>query len=218
MRGMCTGPLVSDDFFIILDRLVETLDKHMHKWHVQHVKLHKCWKHIFCKKRHQAISDLMIERMMVAYDLAAAFFYLHENRCVLFTTHVIFVCFLVNGINLHGSNAYNHLLNIPSPKQNRLSVRIVCVIGAIFCWVLEVCPLCSFFNNLAFFHPPLPIHNNHCIVYVLPFLSVNSDVKPENIGFDLVRFLFVVVIHYRPATSRDVCDLTRLPSCAVFFL
>lgn len=133
MRGMCTGPLVSDDFFIILDRLVETLDKRMHKWHVQHAKLYKCWKRIFCKKWHQAISDLMIERMMVAYDLAAAFFYLHENRCVLFTTHVIFVCFLFNGMNLHGSNAYNHLLNIPSPKQNRLSVRIMCVIGAIFC-------------------------------------------------------------------------------------
>jgi hypothetical protein len=82
MRGMCSGPLVSDEFFIILDRLVETLDKRMRTWHVQHQALHKWTRRIFCFKKKQAIAELMIERMMVAYDLAAAFFYLHENRCV----------------------------------------------------------------------------------------------------------------------------------------
>lgn len=96
MRGMCSGPLVSDEFFIILDRLVETLDKRMHTWHLQHQTLHK-WTRIFCfKKKQTAIANLMVERMMVAYDLAAAFFYLHENRCVLILLCVfvflLFVC------------------------------------------------------------------------------------------------------------------------------
>ena len=79
MRGMCAGPLVSDDFFIILDRLYETLDKRMRKWHTQNKKNMKGICFGLCKKK-QPIMDLMVERMMVAYDLAAAFFYLHENR------------------------------------------------------------------------------------------------------------------------------------------
>ena len=78
MRGMASGPMVDDYFFIIIDRLVGTLDKRMNTWH----KLHKQYSGGFCGlfQNKKGLDNLMLEAMTIAYDLAAAFFYLHENR------------------------------------------------------------------------------------------------------------------------------------------
>jgi hypothetical protein len=81
MRGMATGDLVNKDFFIILDRLHETLDKRINEWYKtdkENTKfsLSPCGR----KRKQEAVKELMIERLTVAYDLAAAFMYLHENR------------------------------------------------------------------------------------------------------------------------------------------
>lgn len=67
-------------FFIILDRLHGTLDKRMEMWRDVYRKNHG----ILCMfdRNRQIIHQLMVERLTVAYDLAAAFFYLHENRLV----------------------------------------------------------------------------------------------------------------------------------------
>lgn len=80
MRGMAAGPLVDPDFFIILDRLFLTLDQKINEW----FQLNKKYQGKFLGfgKKKRAIHDLMVDRMTVAYDLAAAFFYLHENRYV----------------------------------------------------------------------------------------------------------------------------------------
>mmetsp|Transcript_16849 Transcript_16849/g.21977 ORF Transcript_16849/g.21977 Transcript_16849/m.21977 type:complete len:477 (-) Transcript_16849:100-1530(-) len=81
MRGMASGSMVDEYFFIILDRLVGTLDKRMNNWH----KLHKQYNGGICcglYKNTKGLSDLMLEALTIAYDLAAAFFYLHENRLV----------------------------------------------------------------------------------------------------------------------------------------
>jgi hypothetical protein len=78
MRGMATGPLVDPDFFIIMDRLQETLDMTMINWH----KEEKKWSGTVwgIGRKTKRLQTLLVERMTVAYDLAAAFFYLHENR------------------------------------------------------------------------------------------------------------------------------------------
>ena len=72
--------MVDKGFFIILDRLQQTLDERMKDW----VKSEKKFKGtVFgIGKRKNALRDLMVDRMTVAYDIAAALFYLHENRCV----------------------------------------------------------------------------------------------------------------------------------------
>ena len=78
MRGMAKGKMVDPDFFIILDRLEETLTKRMNRWAKQHRKYNVTFMGM-CRNK-KGLAELMLERMTVAYDLAAAFMYLHENR------------------------------------------------------------------------------------------------------------------------------------------
>jgi hypothetical protein len=91
MRGMARGDLVSPSFFIILDRLYATLDQRMNEWYRERRKLldensvcgtmlRCCWGNT--RGNDQCLQEMMVERMTVAYDLAAAFFYLHQNRYV----------------------------------------------------------------------------------------------------------------------------------------
>jgi hypothetical protein len=80
LRGFAKGPLIDSYFFIILDRLYETLDQRMNSWYRQNRKNKGIGLGLFRKKR--ALHETLVERMTVAYDLAAAFFYLHENRYV----------------------------------------------------------------------------------------------------------------------------------------
>ena len=81
MRGWAACDPLGDNFFLILDRLYDTLEVRMEKW--QGVK----------KKakgplgilgglgsNKDALNDLMKDRLLVAYDLSSAFRYLHENR------------------------------------------------------------------------------------------------------------------------------------------
>ena len=80
MRGIAKGNIVDKDFFIILDRLHGTLDQRIITWRREH-KRHQG--SVFGIGKHKKVlRDLMIERMTVAYDLAAAFMYLHENRLI----------------------------------------------------------------------------------------------------------------------------------------
>ena len=80
LRGIARGDMVDKDFFIILDRLHQTLDERIKDW----LKSEKKFKgSVFgLGKNRNALRDLMVDRMTVAYDIAAALFYLHENRCV----------------------------------------------------------------------------------------------------------------------------------------
>lgn len=80
MRGMARGKMVSPDFFIIMDRLHETLTKRMNRWYKEHRKYNVTFLGM-CRNK-KGLAALLLERMTVAYDLAAAFFYLHENRYV----------------------------------------------------------------------------------------------------------------------------------------
>jgi serine/threonine protein kinase len=80
---MAEGKAVSDDFFIIIDRLCETLDDRMDAWR-EEVKKHHNKRSIFgpSSKCKQLSEQLLVNRLTVAYDLAAAFWYLHEHKLV----------------------------------------------------------------------------------------------------------------------------------------
>ena len=78
LRGVAKGDMVDPHFFIILDRLHMTLDVQMKDWAA-------CLKSkrgsLFgIGKDKDGLKGLLVDRLTVAYDLAAAFFYLHENR------------------------------------------------------------------------------------------------------------------------------------------
>ena len=78
MRGLAKGNLVDKDFFIILDRLHETLDERVKTWH-SNEKRHKGVA-FGLGKNPTILRQMLVDRMTVAYDLASAFWYLHENK------------------------------------------------------------------------------------------------------------------------------------------
>ena len=84
IRGIAQGETLSDDFFIIIDRLCETLEVRMDVWREESKKQqHK--RTIFglaIKTKKSGLEQLLVERLTVAYDLAAAFWYLHEHKLV----------------------------------------------------------------------------------------------------------------------------------------
>lgn len=79
MRGISLGNDLTPEIFFVMDRLFETLDKRMDSWK----RTKKTASGIFgfggdkSARRH-----LLVERLVVAYDLAAAFSYIHENNFV----------------------------------------------------------------------------------------------------------------------------------------
>lgn len=70
--------MIDPGFFIILDRLQITLDVQLKQWD-QSLKSKKGSLFGIGKDR-VGLKKLLVDRLTVAYDLAAAFFYLHENR------------------------------------------------------------------------------------------------------------------------------------------
>lgn len=78
LRGIARGDLVHDGFFIILDRLEQTLDKRFKDWVEQEKKFRGGF--LGRGRNKKALHELMINRMTVAYDIAGALMYLHENR------------------------------------------------------------------------------------------------------------------------------------------
>lgn len=80
MRAIASGNSLEPNFFIIMDRLYEILDHRFEEW-VATKKRNKGG--LFGRgANHDRLRDLLIERLTVAYDLAAAFWYMHEHRLV----------------------------------------------------------------------------------------------------------------------------------------
>jgi serine/threonine protein kinase len=82
LRGIAKGPLCAPGFFIVLDRLHGTLDERLKAWRRLADRHGGCIRQLCSRTSRDALQYLLIERMTVAYDLAAAFFYLHEHRLV----------------------------------------------------------------------------------------------------------------------------------------
>lgn len=81
IRGLSKGNLIDKNNFIVLDRLRTTLEQEMKTWIEMEKKFKgKCFGCIARNKK--GLHDLLVTRMTVAYDLASAFYYLHENRLV----------------------------------------------------------------------------------------------------------------------------------------
>jgi hypothetical protein len=101
MRGYAKNPLLDPHFFIVMDRLYEILNHRIMEWKMELQKhslsiWHALLPHrrrlnnnnnnsnteIVDKKheRERVVHDIMVQRLIVAYDLASAFAYMHENK------------------------------------------------------------------------------------------------------------------------------------------
>jgi serine/threonine protein kinase len=89
MRGYASGSSLRPDFFIVLDRLYEILNRRIKDWKYA-LRIHaseKLWQTLWRRDRKKGslqnvAHDIMLERLVISYDLAAAFSYMHQNRYV----------------------------------------------------------------------------------------------------------------------------------------
>ena len=84
MRGWAACDPLKDGFFLVLDRLYDTLEERMIKW--RKIKKQAKGSLFGIGSNKDALRELMTNRLLVAYDLAAAFRYLHENKYVEYKT------------------------------------------------------------------------------------------------------------------------------------
>jgi len=80
MRGLAEGDVLRNGYFIILDRLYGTLVDKMDEWAKRKKRHNKIMFKTKNNKNH--LQDLLTDRMMTAFDLAAAFRYLHSMNLV----------------------------------------------------------------------------------------------------------------------------------------
>lgn len=73
----------SDGFFIILDRLYDTLEKRLLIWKKKHQRLTGISAKMFRRDPWDMETDqLQLDRLVAAYDLSSALAYLHKNRVI----------------------------------------------------------------------------------------------------------------------------------------
>lgn len=74
MRALAAVPYTSKDFFIVMDRLSETLDD----------RIDNTWKKQAAKRmlKKENKSELLLERIVVGYDICSALNFLHKNKIV----------------------------------------------------------------------------------------------------------------------------------------
>lgn len=78
MRAIADGPTLNKNFFIIMDRLYQRLDMKIKEWN--NIYTH-CKGNIFgMGSNKEELKHLMVERLVVAFDLSQAFDYMHDNQ------------------------------------------------------------------------------------------------------------------------------------------
>jgi len=78
MRGNGGADMIRPDNFIVLDRLYETLEEKVQIWKIDWKKNSGCFGCFGVNK--EILNDLLLERYVVAYDIAHALMFLHEKK------------------------------------------------------------------------------------------------------------------------------------------
>jgi len=81
MHAVGSGGFLEKDYFIVLDRLYETLETRISKWKVQ-TKRAKSFVNKMKKNSKTIASDLMRIKLSYAYDLMGALEYLHNKKLI----------------------------------------------------------------------------------------------------------------------------------------
>ena len=79
-RGYASGDF--DGFFVLLDRLEETLSERIARWRRQSRQWNR-WGKLLLDRHGRKRKRLLVERLQIAADIASAMAYLHENGVIL---------------------------------------------------------------------------------------------------------------------------------------
>ena len=79
MRAFGSDGMLKPNYFIVLDRLYDTLEARIPKWKVQS-KRARSFVNKLKKNTSSKLDELMETKLSYAYDLAGAFEYLHKNK------------------------------------------------------------------------------------------------------------------------------------------
>lgn len=79
MRAFGANGMLKPDYFIVLDRLYDTLEARIPKWKIQKRKA-KSFSNKLRKMSSSKLEELMETKLRYAYDLAGAFEYLHKKK------------------------------------------------------------------------------------------------------------------------------------------
>ena len=84
LRAIASGTVFRPDYFLILDRLYDTLATKCKKWYEKQRKYKIQSGNIFCSQKKLAAKEqsLYEERVHAAFDLSAALSYLHSKRII----------------------------------------------------------------------------------------------------------------------------------------
>lgn len=80
MRGFSNAPVCSEDFFIMLDRLYQTLGERIETWRKQNKSLSSLLSS--SKKRKRKKQELLNTKLCVSHDIASALGFLHSHDIV----------------------------------------------------------------------------------------------------------------------------------------
>mmetsp|Transcript_21800 Transcript_21800/g.31296 ORF Transcript_21800/g.31296 Transcript_21800/m.31296 type:complete len:404 (+) Transcript_21800:29-1240(+) len=81
MRAIASGPRYVEEYFFLMDRLYDTLDKRILKWS-KLIKRGSSLVGKFRDRNGQKSGELFIERLLYAFDLCAAIEYLHDHKII----------------------------------------------------------------------------------------------------------------------------------------
>lgn len=79
MRALSTVDPCNENFFIIMDRLYDTLEKRIEKWRKRHKAAFSIVGRVTDRKGLKVLA-LLEERVVAAYDISSAFEYLHSHK------------------------------------------------------------------------------------------------------------------------------------------
>jgi len=79
LRGIAAVDPFSEDYFIVMDRLYDTLQERLKQWAQQEIKAKSFFCRMACGKSEKLRRELLKEQLTAAFDLGGALEYLHEE-------------------------------------------------------------------------------------------------------------------------------------------
>jgi hypothetical protein len=79
MRAIGANGMIKPDYFIILDRLYDTLEARIPKWRQQSKQARSCM-NMLTRSSRSKLNELMETQLSYAYDLSGAFEYMHKKK------------------------------------------------------------------------------------------------------------------------------------------
>jgi serine/threonine protein kinase len=82
MRAIADGERFCETYFIVMDRLYDTLEKRIATWRLIQERLNGSVGKFLTDRGGKKAKELVLERLIVAFDISSALSYLHERKLI----------------------------------------------------------------------------------------------------------------------------------------